>query len=370
MGGTDSRPRRPLLLKKPRSTTETAGDQSISGSAFTGSLASGTFASSATLYLSVLPQTPDTDKTGDLAVSLCQVAFETRDCKFRRQDGRSDFGIDTEIEIVEKNSVTGRILKAQVKGQAETKWSSQGYVYISVSITTYNMWKALPVPIIALLCDVKTQSIYWSLPLQRVPKQSADTISLRFERDQSIEKNFERLMSYLRSWFETFSQENILREVPHFHAVFTDLTEEVGWGDACVMLDEETDINCRRFYNHLIQLRLRLGLPCVDLPTIDDWYTRSAATWEETPQLCHGTFSELFLCARPYYEEAIARLREHVNARPPENQELRNLFTQLDGRTPTTVLDPRIESQTDARAFDQRLEKLGFLKYTQAREKT
>src|SRR5215472_16495208 len=37
----------------------------------------------------MLPQVPDTDKTGDLVVSLCQVAFEKRDCKFRRQDGRT-----------------------------------------------------------------------------------------------------------------------------------------------------------------------------------------------------------------------------------------------------------------------------------------
>ena len=291
----------------------------------------------------LLPQTPDTDKTGDLAVSLCQVAFEKRDCKFRRQDGRSDFGIDAEIEIVEKNFVTGRILKAQVKGQDETRWTDNGYVLIPVSITTYNLWKALPVPIIALLCDVKTESIYWSLPLARVPKQSADTVSLRFEQDQSIETSFELLMSFLTSWFNAFSQDNILREVPYFHSVFTELNELVGWGDAWMMLDEETDTKCRLFYNHLIQLRLRLGLSCVDLPTIDEWYIRSAATWDDTPQLFHGTFSELFPYARPYYEEAIAILRKRVpKARSVfENQELRNLFARLDGRTPTTFLDPR-----------------------------
>jgi len=315
-----------------------------------------------------LPQTPSTDKTGDLAVSLCQVAFEKRDCKFRRQDGRSDFGIDAEIEIVEKNSVTGRILKAQVKGQAETEWTDNGYVLVPVSITTYNLWKALPVPIVALLCNVKTESIYWSLPLARVPKRSADTVALRFEKDQSLEGSFELLMSFLRSWFDAFSQDNILLEVPYFHGVFTYLSELVGFGDPWAMLDEEYDTKCRLFYNHVIQLRLRLGLSCADLPSIDEWYIRSASTWHDTPHLFYGTFDEFFPYTRPYYEEAFGILRNRVaNARSLfENQELRNFFAKLDGHIPTTFLDPRIDSQPFARQFDHRLEKRGLLKYRQA----
>jgi hypothetical protein len=318
-----------------------------------------------------LPETPDTDKTGDLAVSLCQVAFEKQGWKFRRQDGRNDFGIDAEIEIVQTNLVTGRILKAQVKGQKETEWTDSGYVLVPVSITTYNLWKALPLPIIALLCDVKTESIYWTLPLARVPKQSADSVSLRFEREQSVESSFELLRGFLQSWFNAFSQDNILREVPYFHDAFRYLGELVGFGDPWAMLDDESDTKCRLFYNHLIRLRLRLGLPCADLPAIDEWYIRSAATWGDTPHLFYGTFDEFYVYARPYYEEALAILRKRVaNAKSLfENQELRNLFERLDGRTPITFLDPRMESQAFARQFDERLQKRGLLKYPQARDK-
>jgi len=318
-----------------------------------------------------LPQTPDTDKTGDLAVSLCQVAFEKRNCKFRRQDGRTDFGIDAEIELIEKNFVTGRILKAQVKGQAETEWTDNGYVLVPVSITTYNLWKALPVPIVALLCNVKTESIYWSLPLARVPKRDADAISLRFEKDQSLEASFDILMSFLQSWFSAFSQDNILREVPYFHGVFKFLSELVGWGDPWAMLDEEYDTKCRLFYNHVIQLRLRLGLSCADLPSIDEWYIRSTATWGDTPHLFYGTFDEFFPYTRPYYEEAFDILRKRIaNARSLfENQELRNLFATLDGKTATTFLDPRIDSPAYARHFDQRLQERGLLKFSQVRRR-
>jgi uncharacterized protein DUF4365 len=317
-----------------------------------------------------LPKTPETDKTGDLAVSLCQVAFEKRDCKFRRQDGRNDFGIDAEIEIVEKNSVTGRILKAQIKGNAEIDWAKNGYVLVPVSVSTYNLWKSLPVPVIALLCDIKSEAIYWSLPLARVPKKSADSISLRFEKDQCLRTSFDLLLSFLRSWFQAFSQENILREVPYFYGVFNDLSGLVGWGDAWSMLVEEDDSKCRLFYNHVIQLRLRLGLSCTELPALDEWYIRSAAVWGDTPHLFYGTFDEFFLYTKPYYEEVFALLRDRVaNANSYfENQELRNLFEKLDGKLPVTFLDPRMENQQFARDFDRRLEKRGLLKYRQEKE--
>lgn len=57
---------------------------------------------------------------------------------------------------------------------------------------------------------------------------------------------------------------------------------------------------------------------CAYLLTIDEWYIRSTTTWGDTPQLFHGTFSELFPHARPHYEGAIAILRKRgMKARSP-----------------------------------------------------
>jgi uncharacterized protein DUF4365 len=55
----------------------------------------------------------DTDRTANLAVTYTQTDFESRGWLFRRQEGRTDFGIDAEIEIGERNLVTGRIFKGQ-----------------------------------------------------------------------------------------------------------------------------------------------------------------------------------------------------------------------------------------------------------------
>jgi hypothetical protein len=314
-----------------------------------------------------LPQTPDTDATGDLAVTFCQLAFEKRKWKFRRQEGRSDFGIDAEVEIVEKNLVTGQLLKAQVKGQAETHWETNGYVLIPVDVSTYNLWKSLPLPIIALLCDVTTESVYWSLPLTRMPRRKADTVSLRFEKNQSLINSFDLLETFLRSWFRVFSQENILLEVPHFYRYFQEIAEIAGWGDPWSMIGEDLDEKSRLFYNHLIELRLRLGLSCTDLPTIDEWNIRSAATWGDDEFLFWGTFEELYLYVKPFYEEAVDILRKRITQaeRRIENQELHRFFARLDGGTPIRFLDPRVESKTFAEQFDDRLRRRGILKYRQ-----
>lgn len=115
-----------------------------------------------------LPEALDTDQTANLAVTYAQAVFERHRWLFRRQEGRNDFGIDVEIEIVEKNLVTGRAFKGQVKGRANIKWTD-GATSVSVNMSTYNLWKGTQVPVIGLLCDVGTKQIYWCLPISQVP---------------------------------------------------------------------------------------------------------------------------------------------------------------------------------------------------------
>ena len=321
-----------------------------------------------------LPRALDTDKTANLAVTYVQAAFERQRWLFRRQEGRNDFGIDAEIEIVEKNLVTGRIFKGQIKGQASTEWNN-GTTSVPVSVSTYNLWKATPVPVIALLCDVDTKGVYWSLPISQVPRAGAKSISLRFEEQQSLESSFDVLEKLLQSWFTAFS-ENILREVPHFHRIFLHLREGAGFGDPWSMLPDDVDGECRLFYHHLIELRLRMGLSCAHLPAIDEWYLRSTAIWGDDHALFWGTFDELMSYIEPDYEEALRELRRrtaHVEPRF-ENQELVAFLTKLsghdDGRMTVSYayMDPRMHDPSFARRFDEMLRVRGALKFPQVKK--
>ena len=71
-----------------------------------------------------LPKHKETNITGGLGVTIVQEIFERKGWLFRRQDGDTDFGIDGEIEIKDKNHVTGHVCKCQVKGTKEIDWSN------------------------------------------------------------------------------------------------------------------------------------------------------------------------------------------------------------------------------------------------------
>ena len=321
-----------------------------------------------------LPKTLDTDRIGNLAVTYTQAAFEKHGWLFRRQEGRTDFGIDAEIEIVESNLVTGRIFKGQIKGQMNLKWTT-GITSIPVSVSTYNLWKGTPVPVVALLCDVKSKAVYWSLPISQVPSPNAASISLRFEEAQSLKNNWDVLEKVLQSWFTTFA-ENILREVPAFHRIFLHLREGIGFGDPWSMLPDDVDDECRLFYHHVIELRLRMGLSCAHLPSIDEWYLRSTAVWGDERRLFWGTFDELMTYVTPDYEEAIQELRRRTaNVEPRfENQELLHFLARLDGRDDPrgyvsyVLMDRRMRDQSFAEVFDERLRKRGALKFAQVKK--
>lgn len=80
---------------------------------------------------------------------------------YRDQEDQDDYGIDAEVEIVENASVTGRIFKAQVRGRSP-KWS-KGMARHRVKRTTYELWRALPVPVFVLIHDSDTARIYWTM---------------------------------------------------------------------------------------------------------------------------------------------------------------------------------------------------------------
>ena len=66
----------------------------------------------------------------------------------------------------------------------------------------------------------------------------------------------------------------------------------------------------------MLRLRLDLGLRNDAIPALADWYAREAATWGGHETLSWATFSELMKFINPYYEEALARLRERLTNLP------------------------------------------------------
>lgn len=312
---------------------------------------------------SSLPRTPDSDRIGDSAVNYCEAVFLEHSWKFRRQEGRNDFGIDAEGEIVESNQVTGRIFKLQVKGSESLDAAAEVH-RVAVKRSTYNLWQAIPLPVVALLCDVQRKTIYWTEPLSQVPTPGSATVTLRFYAPQTLPETFADLERLLSTWFVAYS-DNILVEVPYFYEIFYDrLKTQLDMDFGC-SIDDETDLLVRLFYRHLLQLRLRLGLDCTKLPPLKLWYLRSTALWNEYSGLCTPTFDELIIFVEPDYEEAIAELKKRtVEANIAfENYQLKNFFAKLNKEhTFVEFADPRYKDEKLQRAFEKILESRNAVK--------
>lgn len=312
-----------------------------------------------------LPKTKRTDQIGELAVTYTQEYIERHGWKFRRQS-ESDYGIDAEFEIVDSNYVTGKVCKCQIKGMQLIEWKSD-IASVQVKISTYNLWKATHLPVIIFLCDTSTRQVYWTFPLAQSPTPNANSISIKFNRENLLEKSLESLSSFLHSWFAAFSVDNILREVPYFHKAYSELSDSIDHFDAWCPVHEEEDFKLRLLYRHTLQLRCNLGLKNEEIPPLDHWFIRNEALWDAR-ELFWGTFNELMSFIKPYYEEAVTVLRKKMEGVQYciENQELMSFFNNLDRHTSIDVIlhDSRVGSDPFHAKMESLLKENGSLRYS------
>lgn len=270
----------------------------------------------------------DSEKTGALAVTYIQTIFEEKGWIFRRMDGSTDYGIDSEVEIADKNKVTGKMFKCQIKGTQTTNFEKD-YFTVQVNVSTWNNWKTINLPVIALLCNVDSKEIYWTLPLAYEPKKEASSVTLRFYKEHCLNEKFEEFKSIIDTWLDAFPSQNILREIPFFHHMFyEDLEPLIDWGDPWCDVGEEYNMKSRVFYSHMLELRASLGLRNDKILPFDYWLIRNQGIWDEPQELYHGTISELLAYTKHYYEEALEKLKKRLESVEPcfENNEIVNYF--------------------------------------------
>ncbi len=290
---------------------------------------------------------------GDRGMALAELRFAELDWIFRRQDGQSDFGVDAEIELVESGQVTGRLVKCQVKGSEALEWDANSGYGLAVKVSTFNLWQRLGLPFVALLADVTSDRLYWTLPLAQSPSPGPASITLRFARDREISRSgagLAPLLSYLRGWFEAH-EDHVLRAVPVLYRIYVELRDMFD-GDPWVPVDTEIEDKMVLFYRHLLQLRAHLGLSNDSLPTLDDWYARNEAAWDSPGDLYHGTLREMRAFVPRFYEEALAGLRQRLSLGPTADMGLENFLHDPDGTSGERVY------WTDSRAGDPEFHRL------------
>jgi len=313
----------------------------------------------------VLPKSTNANQTGRHGLTILQERLEREGWVFRRQDGDTDFGIDGEIELVDANRVTGRLMKAQVKSAAGVEFSN-GEANVEVRVTTYNLWRQTPLLTVLFLVDTESGAIYWTPALAHHPAGGAHSLTVRFEDASDICADVNSLRTYLDSWCSARAGDAILREIPAYHRIYEELAKDVdGYDDWSLMGEEQEDV-LRLFHGHVLRLRLEVGLSNSGLPTLDDWYMRNEGIWQETSPLSWGTFGELMKVVGPVYQEALDRIVARIeNAElTVENQDLWNFVNRLKGsRVRQTFRDARSSDPAFHKRIERRLDEVGGLKY-------
>ncbi len=258
-----------------------------------------------------LPKSSETNQTGRHGVTILQERLEREGWVYRRQDSDSDFGIDGEIEIVDRNRVTGRLVKCQVKASAGLAFKN-GETSVQVRVSTYNLWRDTPLPTILFCVDTNTNAIYWTPALAHHPKPGARSLSIRFEEPSELRASLGTLRAYLDSWFAARGHGAMLHEIPAFNRMYRKLLEDVDGYDDWTDMSEEDDDAFRLFYAHALRLRLEVGLSNAELPTFDEWHMRNQGIWDNVHPLSRGTFNEAMKIIGPAYEEALNRIVERL----------------------------------------------------------
>lgn len=247
----------------------------------------------------------------------------------RRQDGDTDFGVDAEIEVVRSNSVTGRLVKCQVKTSSTIAFED-GEKSVSVSVATLNLWRATPLLTILFYVDRATRAIYWTPALAHHPKNGAASLSIKFEQASDISSDLSSLVAYLNSWFSSRSPSVILNEIAPMNRIYEELMSHVDHLDAWTEVWEDTEEKFLLFYGHALRLRLEVGLSNEEIPTISDWRMRSEGVWQGAYPLFFGTFDEAMHLIVPAYNEALDRIMARLGGLElnVDNQELWNFVEQ------------------------------------------
>jgi hypothetical protein len=152
-----------------------------------------------------LPTAADTNSTARQGVTMLQQRLE---------------------RVVQRNKVTGRLFKAQIKSSEQIEWRDDE-ASVPVKVTTYNLWREMPLLTILFLVETTTRSIYWTPALAHHPAPGRASLSIKFDKGSNIRGDIDPLTSYLLSWFSVRSFDTVLQEVPQFYQIFSDLNSDI-----------------------------------------------------------------------------------------------------------------------------------------------
>lgn len=117
-------------------------------------------------FMLLLPQQSAQQKSESDSFAI--LVYKLKELGIFRNVTANDFGIDFEIELVQQGSVSGRLMKAQVKSRQSLKIDGNGQVAVGgIAQSTLAYWLSVSkhCPVIVFAVDLKTETIFHSEPI-------------------------------------------------------------------------------------------------------------------------------------------------------------------------------------------------------------
>lgn len=142
-----------------------------------------------------LPLYPNSEELGAKGVRMVADSIEDKLHWIFRPNGKSDVGIDGEIEkVYEDKRSSGKLIAVQIKcGPCYFKEKTEkGFVY-RCRPETVNYWLGLSLPVILCLCDDQNDEIYWChITVETITKLKANyKIEVPFENTLTQNSKFD-----------------------------------------------------------------------------------------------------------------------------------------------------------------------------------
>ncbi|WP_313539958.1 DUF4365 domain-containing protein [Leifsonia aquatica] len=265
-----------------------------------------------------LPKDTQKQRVGRQSVTVVTSFLQKLDVIVRHEGQDTDFGSDLELELHNDRSVSGRIVKCQVKGTAGPAFANgRTKKDVSIKAATQNYWASLPVNVICILCDLSDGSLYWQRSSATLVSTKNTTLTftdrMRFDDDPA---EFRLALDRLA---ETPTSSQTLSLVPACLNIYTELSTQTNAAyDRGFEVDSDVDGSVRVFYAHLERLCIFTGVDELPMPWLS-WERRNAIVQgrldsRDSGLLDGNVTSEILRYVIPFYEAALTRVVECVAA--------------------------------------------------------
>jgi len=130
------------------------------------------------------------DNTDEIGLALLQLVVQRQLGWIIREVRKKDVGIDANIEQVVEGNPTAKYISIQLKtGLGNVYQATSGDFVFYFDEPHYLYWTSSSIPVVFVLCDPNTDTLYWAAILRNRIKKTPKGYSLKISSDSQISEN-------------------------------------------------------------------------------------------------------------------------------------------------------------------------------------